>query len=93
MISDELLGMLRCPATAEKLQRADAALLERLNARIKSGTLRNRAEQRVERPLDAGLLTAASGVVYPVYDDIPDLITGDGIPLAQLEQGASPSGA
>jgi hypothetical protein len=65
---------------------ADATLLEELNQRIDASALRNRAGSPVERPLDAGLFATVGRVVYPVYDEIPDLVAGDGIPLDQLDQ-------
>lgn len=88
MISDELLKMLRCPACGEPLRQADEQLLARLNRRVEAGNLENRAGQKLDRPLESGLLAVESGVVYPVYDDIPDLVADDGIPLDQLEPEA-----
>jgi uncharacterized protein YbaR (Trm112 family) len=85
MISDEFLRILRCPKTAEPLAVADEGLVAKLNELVEQGKLRNRAGDVVSRRLDQGLIAKESKVVYPVANEIPDLVADDGIPLDQLE--------
>lgn len=86
MIDDRLLEILCCPETHQKLARADARLLEQLNARIAAGQLCNRAGQRVDQPLDEGLVRADGQVLYPVRSGIPHLLIEQAIPLTGLVQ-------
>lgn len=84
MLSDDLLKILRCPQSGEPLALVDEPLLARLNEMVESGKLRNRAGETVSQTLDAGLVAEQGQLVYPVFDDIPDLVSGDAIPLEQL---------
>ncbi|MEQ8789919.1 MAG: hypothetical protein RIC55_26730 [Pirellulaceae bacterium] len=84
MISDELLKCLRCPQTAQPLTLAEPELVARLNELVEQGKLRNREGETVTRRLEQGLIAEQAGVVYPVANDIPDLVSSDGIPLDQL---------
>ena len=56
LIRDEFLKMLRCPVTLEPLALADAVLLAQLNESIAAGSLKNRAGDLVEEPLEGGLV-------------------------------------
>ncbi len=72
MIPDDLLELLRCPMTGQPLRRADAAALERLNARLPAGT----------KPLTAALLRNDGSAAYPVSDEIPLLLVEEAISLS-----------
>ena len=82
MIDPELLKILCCPETHQALVPADAALVQRLNAEIDSGQLRNRAGQPVTRKCDGGLVRKDGRFVYPVCEDIPILLINEAIPLS-----------
>jgi uncharacterized protein YbaR (Trm112 family) len=84
MLTTNLLRMLRCPEDNSELSAADDDLVKRVNSAIREGRLVNCAGTRLERPLDGGLLRADGGVMYPIMDDIPVLLRGDGISLDQL---------
>jgi uncharacterized protein YbaR (Trm112 family) len=83
MISAELLKILVCPENQSSLIVASTELLARLNRAIASGELNNRAGQKVERPLGAGLLRQDERVLYPIVDEIPMLLVDEGILLDQ----------
>jgi uncharacterized protein YbaR (Trm112 family) len=83
MISAELLKILVCPENQSSLNVASTELLARLNRAIASGKLSNRAGQKVERPLGAGLLRQDERVLYPIVDEIPMLLVDEGILLDQ----------
>lgn len=83
-VDNELLELIVCPDSREKLRIADAEVIDKVNAAIRVGKARSRSGQVVEAPLDAGLIRADGRVLYPVYNDIPNLLPGDGIPLDAL---------
>lgn len=79
MISKELLDILVCPETRARLELADAELVARLNRAIAAGKLRNKGGEKLERPLDGGLIREDGAVVYPIIDGIPVLLVDGGI--------------
>lgn len=84
-ISKELLEILVCPELRTPLFVADDDLLTALNRGVADGTLKNRAGEPVEKPLDGGLVREDRQVVYPVFDGIPIMLVDEAIPLEQLE--------
>lgn len=81
MISPELLEILCCPLTRQRLRVADAALLSTLNDRIRHGSLLDRSGRPVSKPLDSGLVTADGKILYPVWDEIPVMLPDQAIIL------------
>jgi uncharacterized protein YbaR (Trm112 family) len=81
-MTPELLQMLRCPETQQALALAETALVERLNAEVITGELRNRAGQPVTVKLDAGLMRADGKVLYPIRRNVPVLLVNEAITLA-----------
>jgi len=55
-IDDQLLDILCCPETRQPVARAEASVLQPLNAEIEAGRLRNRGGDKVEKPIEEGLL-------------------------------------
>ena len=80
-IDQDLLSILCCPETKQEVVLADRALIDRLNARIERGELKNRGGHTVMDKLDAGLIRADRQVLYPVRDDIPVMLIEEAIPL------------
>ena len=85
MVSDELLDILICPERRTRLSLADERLLTAVNRAVAQKRLKNRAGERVEKPLDGGLVRDDRAVLYPVIDDIPIMLVDEAIPLDQLE--------
>lgn len=83
-IDKVLLDLLVCPDSREKLTLADAGVVDKLNAAIERGEIKNRAGRKVEARLDAGLVRADNKFLYPVQGDIPNLLIDEAIPLDQL---------
>ncbi len=81
-MTPELLQMLRCPETQQALALAETALVDRLNAQVITGELRNRAGQPVTVKLDAGLMRADGKVLYPIRRNVPVLLVDEAIALA-----------
>ncbi len=81
MISPDLLKILCCPETHQEVRLADAAVIDKLNAQISAGRLKNRAGQPVQAKIDAGLVRADGKILYPIRRDIPVMLVDEGIPL------------
>jgi uncharacterized protein YbaR (Trm112 family) len=80
-LSPDLLELLRCPETRQRLRVADASELASLNARVATGTLVSRAGQARTTPLAAALLRDDGTLAYPIEDDIPVLLIDEAFPL------------
>jgi uncharacterized protein YbaR (Trm112 family) len=84
-VSDDFLKLVLCPVEQSPLSRADSDLLDRLNQAIGDQRIQDRVGQPVTEPVAFGLVNASRQLLYPVVDDIPNLIVDDAIPLSQLE--------
>lgn len=80
-IDDQLLDILCCPETRQPVARAEASVLQPLNAEIEAGRLRNRGGDKVEEPIEEGLLREDGHVLYIVDDGIPIMLIGESIEL------------
>ncbi|MCA9394402.1 MAG: hypothetical protein KC900_09385 [Candidatus Omnitrophica bacterium] len=84
-IDKDLLSILACPETKKDLEAADQDVIDRINAAIAAGKVRNRAQEKVTEPIDGGLFRVGDrGSVYPIRENIPvllveELILLDGI--------------
>ncbi len=81
-IDQELLEILRCPETHQTLALAAAELVASLNARIAAGELHNRGGEQVDEPLDGGLVREDGAFLYPIRDEIPEMLIDSAIALA-----------
>ncbi|HWW02268.1 MAG TPA: hypothetical protein VNZ64_21380 [Candidatus Acidoferrum sp.] len=81
MNEPEFLSLLCCPETRQDLRLAEAALLDELNRRIGSGSLKNRAGQVVSEKLSEGLVRADGKFLYPIRQNIPVMLLNEAIPL------------
>ena len=82
MIRAELLEILRCPETHQKLSLAPADLIARLNSQISARQVRNRAGKVLEEPLEGGLLREDGAVLYPIRGKLPIMLIDEGVLLA-----------
>lgn len=80
-----LLDIVCCPVTRLPLEALPHATLERLNARIAAGALKNCANQIVDEPLEDALMTRDGRLAYPVRDGGLILLEEQGILLAQID--------
>lgn len=84
MVNPELLKLLVCPENKTALTEADPQLLEKVNAAVTNGTLKNRAGEMVPDPVEAGLVREDGKYLYIIRDDIPVMLIDEAIPLEQL---------
>jgi uncharacterized protein YbaR (Trm112 family) len=84
MVDQELLDILVCPENKTPVKMVGADVVERVNAAIKAGSLKNRGGAKVEETIDAGLLRADGKFLYAVRDDIPIMLMDEAIPMDQV---------
>ncbi len=80
-VSPELLEILVCPETRQRVRPASTEILEKLNAEIEAGRLRNRGGELVSKPITEGLVREDGKVLYPVDDGIPVMLIEESIEL------------
>lgn len=81
MIRPDLLEILRCPETQQKLRLAEPSLIVSLNERIARGEIFNGGGHRVAQPLEAGLVREDEAVLYPIRNKLPIMLVDEAIPL------------
>lgn len=84
MVDASLVAILACPETHQPVQVADDATVAKVNAAIAAGTARNREGDAVSEPIETGLIREDGAYLYPVREDIPVMLIGEAIPLADL---------
>ncbi len=83
-MAPELLEILVCPETYQPLALAPPELVAKLNQAVERGELINRAGQKIEKPIEAGLVRQDQAVLYLVADGIPIMLVDEAIPLDQV---------
>lgn len=79
MIRPELLEILRCPETHQRLSVAPADMIAKLNARIRAGQLTNRVGKTLTDAIEAGLLREDRRVIYPIRGELPILLIAEAL--------------
>ena len=80
-VSADLIEILACPETKQPVRLATAEQLEKVNAAIREGTLRNRGGEPVAKELSEALVREDGKVLYPVDDGIPIMLIEESIEL------------
>ncbi|HZO28466.1 MAG TPA: hypothetical protein VFH48_21025 [Chloroflexota bacterium] len=84
MVDASLVAILACPETHQPVHLADEATVAKLNAAIEAGTVKNRDGEAVGEKVQTGLIREDGAYLYPVRDDIPVMLIGEALPLADL---------
>ena len=84
MIDRELLEILCCPKTKVPVEMLSEDKLKAVNDRIGRGNVKTVDGSKVDKPLDAGLITEDGKTIYRIDDDIPIMLIDEGIPADQI---------
>jgi uncharacterized protein len=83
-LDKDLLAILCCPETKQSVTVAESALVEKLNAAVARGGLKNKGKKPVSEQMDGGLIRADQKILYPIREGIPVMLIEEGIPLDQV---------
>lgn len=86
MINKELLDILCCPETKQDITYIEGDIIKKINATIAKNNLKNRADQPIKEPIDAGLLREDRAYLYPIREDIPIMLIDEAIPFKQFDK-------
>ena len=81
MITDDVLNLLVCPESKQRLRWADSAIVERLKNLSISGDLNTTSGSRVSGDFEAVLLREDGAVGYLVKGGIPILLVEQGVAI------------
>jgi uncharacterized protein YbaR (Trm112 family) len=73
-LDSRLLEILCCPITRRPLRMLDAQTLDKVNAAIVSGKIRNHGGTTLAEPLAEALVSTDGDLVYPLRNGIPVLL-------------------
>ncbi|MFO0700461.1 MAG: hypothetical protein U0236_14665 [Nitrospira sp.] len=83
-INPDLLAILCCPETKQKVTVAEDDVIKALNMSVTRGELKNKGNRPITEPFDGGLVREDGTVLYPIRDNIPVMLIEEGIPLTQV---------
>ena len=84
MIDRDLLDILACPENKTPVKLADQPLIDTINSAIEKGEVKNRGGQKVEQPIDGGLVRKDRIFLYPIQDAIPIMLIDEAIPIEKF---------
>ncbi len=84
MVDTELLKILVCPENKTPVTVVEQDVVDRINAAIAAGELKNRAGDAVDSAIDSGLLREDGAYLYIIREDIPVMLIDEAIPMDQL---------
>ena len=85
MIDQNLLNVLACPEDKTPVELGDRPLIDAINREIEKGEVENRGGQKVEQPIDGGLVREDGLYLYPIRDAIPIMLIDEAIPLEKVQ--------
>lgn len=89
-INEDMLELICCPASHQRLRLAQPAELSQINEAIAAGKLAAISGEAIHQPLVQLLIREDGQVGYPVVDGIARLIVDDGIQLPGDDLPAPP---
>ncbi len=85
MIDRNLLDILACPENKTPVKLVDQLLIDAINRAIEKGEVENRGGQKVEQPIDGGLVREDGLYLYPIQDAIPIMLIDEAISLQKVQ--------
>lgn len=85
MIDPQLLEILCCPETKQPVVLVEGEIIDRINARIQAGGVKNRGGEKVEEKIEAGLLREDRKYLYPIRDSIPIMLEDEALPFQEFD--------
>jgi uncharacterized protein YbaR (Trm112 family) len=86
MVDKELLDILCCPETKQDVTLIEGDFINKINLKIKNGTLKNRGGEIVREEIDSGLVREDKKYFYPVREDIPIMLIDEAIPFEEISK-------
>ena len=83
-LDQTFIDSLVCPESMSRLRRAPEQLVERINAAIGDGLVRNRAGNLVTEQVREALVREDSVLIYLVREDIPNLLIDESLELDKV---------
>ena len=80
-ISPDLLAILCCLETKQKVTIAEDTVIQALNSSMTRGELKNKGNRLVTEAFEGGLVREDGTLLYPIRDNIPIMLIEEGIPL------------
>ena len=80
-MDQNLLNIICCPVTREKLSIATSKQLEFINSEIAKSNLTKLDGSIAEKPQSKALINATKTLLYPIEEDIPILLEGKAIEI------------
>lgn len=77
--NEELLEVVCCPLTQQKLAWLLKDAIEELNSRISAGKVVNKKGEVLKEELEAALVSEDGKIIYPVKNGIPMLLVECGV--------------
>ena len=84
MIDQDLLDILACPENKTPVKLADQPLIDTINSAIAKGEVKNRGGQKIEQPIEGGLVREDHVFLYPIQDAIPIMLIDEAIPIEKF---------
>ena len=84
MIDRDFLDILACPENKTPVKLADQPLIDTINSAIEKGEVKNRGGQKIEQPIDGGLVREDRVFLYPIQDAIPIMLIDEAIPIEKF---------
>ena len=85
-VDGKLLEILCCPVSKTPMVILNQDKLDTLNSAIEAGDVLYIDGKKVTAPLQEGLMTEDSKVIYAVQDNIPILLEEQGIGITQFKE-------
>lgn len=83
-MKQDFIALLVCPESRMPMRSAPDAIIDRLNAGIRNGQVRNRAGQHLKVLLTEALIRQDGVLVYPVENGIPNLLIDSSIEIQKI---------